>query len=92
MMLPIAAWLLATNAVTYAAFAIDKASAMTGERRISETRLLQFAIFGGSPAALWARRHLRHETRKQPFYTRLKIIAMVHAGIVGGLGLFWAMR
>lgn len=78
--------LAATNAITVAAFAVDKRRAVTGEWRIAESTLLTLALIGGSPGALWARARFRHKTRKQPFATRLDLIAMVHAGLVAGLG------
>lgn len=79
-------FLVATNAATIAAFAIDKRRAIEGEWRIAESTLLTLALVGGSPGALWARARFRHKTRKQPFATQLDIIAMLHAGLVVGLG------
>lgn len=78
--------LVATNAATVAAFAIDKRRAIRGEWRIAESTLLILALSGGSPGALWARARFRHKTRKQPFATQLDLIAMVHAGLAVGLG------
>lgn len=74
MLLPIFAafgLLLIINAITIAAFAIDKRRSSTGAWRIPEARLLWFAALGGSPGAFWARRRFRHKTRKQPFVGRL---------------------
>jgi len=55
------------NSITYLAFWIDKERAEMRLYRISEDRLLLLAMLGGSPAAMFARQHLRHKTRKQPF-------------------------
>lgn len=78
--------LVATNALTIAAFAIDKRRAIEGEWRIAESTLLTLALIGGSPGALWARARFRHKTRKQPFATHLDLIAMVHVGLAVGVG------
>ncbi len=94
MVLPIIAALalfLIINAITVAAFAIDKRRSSTGAWRIPESRLLWFAALGGSPGAFWARRRFRHKTRKQPFVGRLQYIAMVQFGIVTGLVVAFAM-
>lgn len=94
MVLPIIAALalfLIINAITVAAFAIDKRRSSTGAWRIPEARLLWFAALGGSPGAFWARRRFRHKTRKQPFVGRLQCIAMVQIGIVTGLVVAFAI-
>ena len=90
MFLPIVAALvlfLIINAITVAAFAIDKRRSSTGAWRIPESRLLWFAALGGSPGAFWARDRYRHKTRKQPFVGRLQLIAMVQVGVVAGLAI-----
>ena len=76
---------LLINAVTVAAFALDKRRSHAGAWRIPEARLLWFAALGGSPGAFWARRRFRHKTRKQPFVGRLRMIAVVQVGVVAGL-------
>ena len=94
MFLPIVAALvlfLIINAITVAAFAIDKRRSSTGAWRIPEARLLWFAALGGSPGAFWARERYRHKTRKQPFVGRLQLIAMVQVGVVAGLVIAFAM-
>ncbi|RMB54384.1 uncharacterized membrane protein YsdA (DUF1294 family) [Sphingomonas sp. PP-CE-3A-406] len=93
MFLPIVAALvlfLIINAITVAAFAIDKRRSSTGAWRIPEARLLWFAALGGSPGAFWARERYRHKTRKQPFVGRLQLIAMVQVGVVAGLAIAFA--
>lgn len=90
MLLPIfvgLALFLVINMVTVAAFAIDKRRSSTGAWRIPESRLLWFAVLGGSPGAFWARNRFRHKTRKQPFVGRLHLIAMVQVGVVTGLAI-----
>lgn len=72
--------LLALNCWTMLRFWQDKKRAQAGDRRIPEADLLGLALIGGSPGALVARRLFRHKTRKQPFSTRLQLIAAVQAG------------
>lgn len=79
--------LAAINAIVFAAFAIDKASAVRARRRIPEARLLMLAALGGTPGAYAARALFRHKTRKQPFCARLQAITVVQVlglGLVGG--------
>ena len=86
-------YLAAVNGVTWLAFAADKTAAQQGQRRIAESTLLSLALFGGTPAAYFARRSLRHKTRKQPFSAQLHMIAALQAGVMvlmaaKGLGLY----
>lgn len=74
--------LAAVNGVTLARFWQDKARAVAGGRRIPEHALLRLAMIGGTPAAYFARRVLRHKTRKQPFSARLHMIAAAQIGAV----------
>ena len=77
---------LGINAVTMMAFYLDKAKAIAGERRIRESDLLTFACVGGTPGAFLARHLFRHKTRKEPFSTRLMMIAVMQVG--GLIGWF----
>ncbi|WP_327194431.1 DUF1294 domain-containing protein [Novosphingobium organovorum] len=95
-------WLVLVNAVTYAAFWLDKrraegapkkgakGRARKGPARIPERRLLLLAALGGSPAAFRARARLRHKTRKQPFSARLKAIATAQVFVLAA-GLGWGL-
>jgi len=56
-----------TSAVTFIAYALDKAAARNGRRRIPEVTLHFLALAGGWPGAFLAQRVFRHKTRKQPF-------------------------
>ena len=69
------------NFATYAAFARDKASAISGGTRISERVLLMLALAGGSIGAIKAQRRLRHKTLKQPFASDLMMIVGLQAGV-----------
>jgi len=79
--------LLIINALTIRAFWSDKQRAIAGDRRISEADLLFFAVIGGSPGALYARRAFRHKTRKEPFSTVLHLICVVQVGVLIGFVL-----
>ena len=79
-----AAALLAVNGWTILRFWQDKQRAIAGHRRIPEADLLGLALIGGSPGALLARSWFRHKTRKEPFSTRLQLIAVLQAGAALG--------
>ena len=65
------------NAWTLLRFWQDKARAIDGARRIPEANLLGLALIGGTPAAFLGRHLFRHKTRKEPFSTQLKVIAVL---------------
>ena len=77
--------LIALNFAAFAAFGIDKSHAENNRRRIRESTLLTLALIGGTPGAYAGRSLFRHKTRKQPFCTRLAIIAGVQAAVAGYL-------
>lgn len=76
--------LVAINAWTMICFRRDKQCAIAGRRRIPEATLLQLAACGGTPGAFLARHLFRHKTRKEPFSTRLQVIAAVQLGLLIG--------
>ena len=77
-MLPALLALSIANLVAFSLFALDKARARAGGRRIPERTLLLAALFGGLGAWL-GQRLLRHKTRKQPFSAWLGLILTLHA-------------
>ena len=77
-MLPALLALSIANLVAFSLFALDKARARAGGRRIPERTLLLAALFGGLGAWL-GQRLLRHKTRKQPFAAWLGLILTLHA-------------
>lgn len=83
--LTVLAMLLAINLWTVLRFWQDKARARAGERRVPEADLLGLALIGGTPGAYLARRLFRHKTRKQPFNTYLRLIALLQIGLIVGL-------
>ena len=70
-----ALYLLTINACTFAAFWRDKRAAERGRRRTPESTLLMLAILGGTSGAIAGQQVLRHKTRKEPFRTKLWLIA-----------------
>ncbi len=82
-----AGYLLAINFWAFGAFALDKRRARQGGRRLSERSLLQIVLIGGTAGAMAAQQVLRHKTRKEPFRSRLRLIAACQA-IAAGLFLF----
>ena len=85
----IATALIATNFFAFAAFGIDKARAVAGQWRISESTLLLFALIGGTPGAYAGRALFRHKTRKQPFCDQLHMTAALQViAIVLALGYY----
>jgi len=81
-------WIMLVNAWTVLRFWQDKQRAIAGERRIPEADLLGLAMVGGSPGAFAARHFFRHKTRKEPFSTRLQLIAAAQCGAVATLLFF----
>lgn len=79
------AFLIGANLWTVLRFWQDKRRAIAGQRRISESDLLGLAMLGGSPGALLARQLFRHKTRKEPFSTKLMVIAALQTGAALGL-------
>ncbi len=80
-----ALYLLAINAATFGAFALDKRAAERRTWRVPERRLLTLAALGGSPGALIGQQVLRHKTRKEPFRTALWTIVGVQAMALAAL-------
>ncbi len=88
MLLAALCWIIVINAWTIMRFWQDKARAVAGDRRIPEADLLGLALIGGSPGAFAARHFFQHKTRKEPFSTRLMLIAAAQVG-AGGTLIFY---
>ena len=87
-----AAYLLVINCATFAMFASDKRRAVLGLRRIRESDLLGWVMFGGSIGALVAQQTLRHKTRKEPFRSRLIALVAVQILFCATMLVFAASR
>jgi uncharacterized membrane protein YsdA (DUF1294 family) len=87
----LAAWLL-VNVLAFHAFWTDKNAARLGNRRTPERTLLGLAALGGSLGAIAGQQLFRHKTRKEPFRTRLIVIAGVqYAACMVAIGYVLAM-
>jgi len=73
--------LLAVNAVTFAAFGLDKWRAIRGRRRLPESWLLGLCAATGIVGGLIGMGVFRHKTRKASF--RWKLVP------VGALNVLW---
>ncbi|NKN36747.1 DUF1294 domain-containing protein [Agrobacterium sp. a22-2] len=76
------------NVVVFCVYWWDKNAARDGTWRVRESTLLTLAFLAGSPAALLARKILRHKTRKQPFASNLNGIAWLHAIMIAAGAIF----
>ena len=81
-------WIVVVNAWTVLRFRQDKRRAVAGAWRVPEADLLGLAMIAGTPGAFAARHFFRHKTRKEPFSTRLMLIAAAQLGAGGTLLLF----
>lgn len=59
--------LVALNALTFAAYGLDKRAATRGKWRTRERTLHLWSLAGGWPAAWWAQQLLRHKSAKVSF-------------------------
>ena len=90
LIIPGSVLLVGINCWTVLRFWQDKRRACAGDRRIPEADLLWLALIGGSPGAFAARSLRRHKTRKEPFSTRLQLIAALQTGALIGMAIaFW---
>ncbi|MBR3369975.1 MAG: DUF1294 domain-containing protein [Rhodobacteraceae bacterium] len=83
------AYFVGINLLAVLLFWMDKRRARRGDWRIPERQLLGVMFWGGTPGGLWARRVLRHKTRKEPFCTHMQVIVSVQIVVVGALVVLW---
>ena len=69
---------LVATLVCFALYAIDKHSARSGRRRVSERTLLAWGLLGGWPGAIVAQQTLRHKTSKQSFRRRFRATVFIN--------------
>ncbi|MFO7691006.1 MAG: DUF1294 domain-containing protein [Cryobacterium sp.] len=79
---PVTYWVvggyLLTSLAAFVAYAIDKAAARAGRRRISEATLLLLGLIGGWPGAIVAQQTLRHKTQKAGFRRAFWVSVLVN--------------
>ncbi|WP_286220601.1 cold shock and DUF1294 domain-containing protein [Marinobacter apostichopi] len=66
-------------------YAIDKAAAVKGRRRVPENRLHLFELLGGWPGALIGQQLFRHKTRKGSFQLGFWLCVILNVGVLGWL-------
>ena len=87
-----ALYFVGMNAGAFVAFWLDKRRAEQGLWRIPEATLLGIAVAGGSSGAIAGQQILRHKTRKEPFRTKLWLIAALQAAGVAACGVYVVAR
>jgi uncharacterized membrane protein YsdA (DUF1294 family) len=80
---PIVAVYLFFSVIAFFNYARDKSAARSGQRRISEQRLLLMGVFGGWPGALLAQQTLRHKTSKRRFQLQFWISVLINLLALG---------
>jgi uncharacterized membrane protein YsdA (DUF1294 family) len=70
-------YLAMANALTFAAYGVDKLRAIHGDYRIAESTLLTLGFVGGSPAGWFAQRYFKHKTYKRGFQSRFRFIVQL---------------
>ena len=85
-MLPaVAALYLFFSVIAFFNYARDKSAARSGQRRITEQRLLLIGLAGGWPGALLAQQTLRHKTAKRSFQLQFWVSVIVNLLALGWL-------
>jgi uncharacterized membrane protein YsdA (DUF1294 family) len=85
----IAGWYGVASVATFVMYAIDKAAARRGRRRVPERVLHAWSLAGGWPGAAVAQSVLRHKSRKQPFRARFWLTVMLNCALLAGIILSW---
>ena len=71
------------SVIAFFNYARDKSAARSGQRRISEKRLLVLGLAGGWPGALLAQQLLRHKTAKRSFQLQFWISVVINLLALG---------
>lgn len=71
------------SVIAFFNYARDKSAARSGQRRISEKRLLIIGLAGGWPGALLAQQTLRHKTSKKSFQLQFWISVVINLLALG---------
>jgi uncharacterized membrane protein YsdA (DUF1294 family) len=75
---PVLYGVLAMNALTFAAFGLDKWRARRARRRISEARLLVLTWATGLFGGWMAMAVFRHKTRKSGFRVKMALVTLLN--------------
>lgn len=70
-------YLAAINVITFIMFGADKARAVKGRWRISESALILAALLGGSIGALAGMRIFHHKTKHRKFTVGIPVILVL---------------
>lgn len=75
-----ALYLVGINLLTFFCYWLDKRAAIAGRRRVPESSLLAMGFAGGTFAAFFAQRRLRHKNRKASFQFKFWALTLVQIG------------
>lgn len=78
----LAAYLAGMSVAMLGMMGADKRRARLGRRRISERRLLLWALLGGAAGGWIGMRLFRHKTRRRMFTFGLPAMAALHAALL----------
>lgn len=84
-MLYLFAYLILINAAAFIFMLVDKRKAQKGVWRISESTLINLAIFGGSIGAIAGMKLFRHKTKHPKFYIGLPVILVIQLILAAGV-------
>jgi uncharacterized membrane protein YsdA (DUF1294 family) len=73
----------AASLLCFTLYAIDKAAARAGRRRVRESTLLLLGLACGWPGGLLAQRALRHKTAKLSFLWRFWLTVLANVAVAG---------
>lgn len=73
---------LALSILCFVVYAVDKAAAVAGRRRISENMLLGLGLLGGWPGAILAQQIFRHKIRKRRFMAVFAGTVVANVGVL----------
>lgn len=79
---------LSMSAITYFMYGNDKTRAVTGQRRVPESRLHLFEFLGGWPGALVAQSYFRHKNRKFSYQVMYWVMVLLNIGVLALVVLF----
>ena len=84
-MLYLSVYLILINAAAFIFMLADKRKAQKGAWRISESTLINLAIFGGSIGAIAGMKLFRHKTKHPKFYIGLPVILIIQLILAAGI-------